>query len=410
MTGGTAAPAAAAALPDTTAATVLGGSLRLPAPAAPTVPGVAQSGSATAASLLPVQKHHPYIHPADPSTLIHATTATAAVTASPPPSPSLSKPPPVISPSSDDEPADIAGIRPQPAPAGTISPQRLYLGVTPAATAPASPAAVIVTIPPRLRQQRHHSESTFVPPESGSDRPIRSSVSHEQDEDNFPDPAAGGIGAEDGGGCDDDDDLGPPAEPHPLPDYLFLAIDRFEELAKQIASYRALDEQIPTQSRLISNLRNRLELDKKELGRRETERRRLGAELDGLHNSFSLSKIVASFQGGVDRRVAEIKTALDAARKAEANVRSQVNVTHLQLGEAIETIEKMTDRNKLLSQWRKELITHLDQAVDELDRHVAAEAEMRSALQLVQSAMALLSFLCGKEGEIPDWFASKLVY
>ncbi|KAI9324503.1 hypothetical protein DFJ73DRAFT_768255 [Zopfochytrium polystomum] len=41
---------------------------------------------------------------------------------------------------------------------------------------------------------------------------------------------------------------------------------------------------------------------------------------------------------------------------------------------------------------------------------MAAETEMKSALQLVQSALALLAFLSGKEGEIPEWFSTKLIY
>ncbi|KAI9342453.1 hypothetical protein DFJ73DRAFT_762145 [Zopfochytrium polystomum] len=70
----------------------------------------------------------------------------------------------------------------------------------------------------------------------------------------------------------------------------------------------------------------------------------------------------------------------------------------------------MTDMNKTLSKWREALSALLDDAVEELDRHMAAETEMKSALQLVQSALALLAFLSGKEGEIPEWFSTKLIY
>lgn len=233
----------------------------------------------------------------------------------------------------------------------------------------------------------------------------------------------------------EEDELGPPDDPHPLPMNLMLSVERFEELSKSISSLRDLDEQIPAQDRLIASLRDRLELDKRELSRREKERRALEHELNSLRSTFSFSSIAATFrQGGLDGHILNVQSALDKTKKSVASVRSQVNITFKRLEHALSEITSMTEKSENLSKWREELALLLDEtfaedkhdlalrlkissckgnfesAVDELDRHIAAEGELKGAAAQVKSALSLLRFLSGKEGDIPDWFTSKLIF
>ncbi|KAI9355440.1 hypothetical protein DFJ73DRAFT_281501 [Zopfochytrium polystomum] len=89
----------------------------------------------------------------------------------------------------------------------------------------------------------------------------------------------------------------------------------------------------------------------------------------------------------------------------------------------------MSHMNKALLLWRKNLANLLDEAfendkddlavrlrisslkcdfasaVDELDRHTAAESELRTALQLVQAALTLLAFLADKDGSLQNYLS-----
>ncbi|KAI9355441.1 hypothetical protein DFJ73DRAFT_281691 [Zopfochytrium polystomum] len=109
-------------------------------------------------------------------------------------------------------------------------------------------------------------------------------------------------------------------------------------MLSRIANFRTLDEKLPAQSRLIENLRNRLELDKRELAKRDKERKRLTQELDNLRYPLSFSSLAAALTGGVERKQAETRIELDRARKSDATVRSQVSITSQKLSDAIEEV------------------------------------------------------------------------
>ncbi|KAJ3317719.1 hypothetical protein HDU76_001074 [Blyttiomyces sp. JEL0837] len=232
----------------------------------------------------------------------------------------------------------------------------------------------------------------------------------------------------------DEDFFAPPSEPHPIPTNILLSIDQYEYLTNSIASLQMLDDQIPNQKRLISNFRDRLELDKREMLKRETERKKREADMEAIQSSFSFTGIAARIRGDIDERTNAVQRDLTLARKAEAKIRGQVNETSKKLMDAIEEITKMDEKHEELTSWRKQLMILLDQTfeddkedqaikiqinsvkgnfvatVDERDRHLAAEAEMKSSLKMIQSALLVLKLVLEKEAEVPDWFRAKLIY
>ncbi|KAJ3394030.1 hypothetical protein HDU84_000529 [Entophlyctis sp. JEL0112] len=94
----------------------------------------------------------------------------------------------------------------------------------------------------------------------------------------------------------------------------------------------------------------------------------------------------------------------------------------------------MDNKNVELAAWRKELSALLDKtfeddksdialrlrimssksnfasALDQLDRHKAAEGELKVAKKLFTAAIAFLKLLEEKDSEIPDWFRAKFIF
>ncbi|KAI9337769.1 hypothetical protein BDR26DRAFT_863518 [Obelidium mucronatum] len=219
-----------------------------------------------------------------------------------------------------------------------------------------------------------------------------------------------------------------------VPQALRTALVEYEPLAEAISANYDLDDKFPSQKRLIANVMNRMEIDKKELTRREDLVKRLLAQRDSLQSPFSFSAIQASIMGNQSDKEQKLKEELLASRNSLEQMRKQVNETSDRLLREINLLESMDERHGQLAKWRKELVQLLDRtfeddkedialrlrimssksnyasAIDQMDRHKAAEGELKVAKKLFTAALTLLKLLEEKDSEIPDWFRAKFIF
>ncbi|KAJ3356796.1 hypothetical protein HDU83_009608 [Entophlyctis luteolus] len=193
------------------------------------------------------------------------------------------------------------------------------------------------------------------------------------------------------------------------------------------------------QKRLIGSIMHRTEIDKKELTLRETRVKNLLAQKDSLNSHFSWS-----FWGNSAEYEQKLRQELLAARNSLEQMKQQMIDTSARLLKEIAVLQSMDNKNVELAAWRKELSALLDktfeddksdialrlrimssksnfasvryqpsskkrlikykpiQALDQLDRHKAAEGELKVAKKLFTAAIAFLKLLEEKDSEIPD--------
>ncbi|KAJ3283828.1 hypothetical protein HDU79_008744 [Rhizoclosmatium sp. JEL0117] len=219
-----------------------------------------------------------------------------------------------------------------------------------------------------------------------------------------------------------------------VPHQLRSALHVYEPLAESIAANYDLDEKLPAQKRLIANIMQRMEIDKKELSRREDNVRKLLDQKNALATQFSFAAIQASFWGNLSEREQKLKEELLESRNSLELMKKQANDTSDRLIREIILLESMDERNVQLSKWRKELQELMDRtfeedkedialrlrilssksnfssALDQMDRHKAAEGELKTAKKLFTAAVTLLRLLEEKDSEIPDWFRAKFIF
>ncbi|KAJ3128036.1 hypothetical protein HK100_009412 [Physocladia obscura] len=219
-----------------------------------------------------------------------------------------------------------------------------------------------------------------------------------------------------------------------MPALLREALVVYYPLAKNIAANRNVDDKLPVQKRLIANIMNRTEIDKKELSRREALVKRLLAQKDSLSSSFSFASIQATLLGNQAECHKKLQEELLTARNSLEKIRKQVNDISDRLLTEIKVLESMDEQHTKLSKWRKELVELMDKtfeedkddialrlrimssksnyasALDQMDRHKAAEGELKVAKKLFSAALTLLNLLVEKDSEIPDWFRAKFIF
>ncbi|KAJ3408291.1 hypothetical protein HDU80_006152 [Chytriomyces hyalinus] len=219
-----------------------------------------------------------------------------------------------------------------------------------------------------------------------------------------------------------------------IPQVLVDALAEYEPLSNSISSNYDLDDKLPVQKKLIATIMQRMEIDKKELSRRDQIVRKLLTQKDALSNQFSFSSIQASFWGNHADKEKQLVNELVATRNSLEQIKKQANETSERLIQEIQTLESMDERNSQLVKWRHQLIALMDKtfeedkedialklrilssksnyasSMDQFDRHKAAEAELKVSKKLFHAAMTLLQLLEDKAGEIPDWFRAKFIF
>ncbi|KAJ3068648.1 hypothetical protein HDU98_008208 [Podochytrium sp. JEL0797] len=178
----------------------------------------------------------------------------------------------------------------------------------------------------------------------------------------------------------------------------------------------------------------RTEIDKREQSRRQDLISKLLAQKDALNTQYTLASIQASIWGNQAEKEQKLRQELLEARNALEQMKQQVNETSDRLIKEINVLESMDERNVKLAKWRKELVELMAQTfeddkddialrlrimssksnyastLDQMDRHKAAESELKTSKKLFSAALTLLNLLQEKDSEIPDWFRTKFIF
>ncbi|KAJ3174894.1 hypothetical protein HK101_010802 [Irineochytrium annulatum] len=187
------------------------------------------------------------------------------------------------------------------------------------------------------------------------------------------------------------------------------------------------------QRRLISNVREVLEIEKKELTRRENERKADEYQLASL-NTVSFSALAAKINGNMAQKVESLKRSIETTRLAEAKVKAQTQATSERLLKAITEIADLEERNKELGSHRKTLRKLLDAAfeddkedesirlqisstkanymaaTDEYDRHLAADAELQMAQKFIDAATLILRVISDQPHAQEEWIVARFIH
>ncbi|KAJ3107809.1 hypothetical protein HDU97_003157 [Phlyctochytrium planicorne] len=201
-----------------------------------------------------------------------------------------------------------------------------------------------------------------------------------------------------------------------LPVHIAPALVKYESLSATIWRLYPFQERIPIQKRFITNVRNRLELEKKELDRRDGERKKYEAQLKSLQ-TLSFTSVAARINGNFDQKMASTVRELEMLKKADEKVRNGIDESSSKLLRALAEAAVLDEKNAEITKVRKELRALLEEVfqgdkedesirlkiislkntlkstLDELDRHVAAEAELKMAVKYMEAAILILKVL-----------------
>ncbi|KAJ3114267.1 hypothetical protein HDU96_002348 [Phlyctochytrium bullatum] len=187
-----------------------------------------------------------------------------------------------------------------------------------------------------------------------------------------------------------------------IPSHIAAVLDKYEVLSSAIWALAPVQDQIPAQKRFITNVRNVLELEKKELSRREAER---------------FSSVLSKLNGNLEQKISQTTREIEALKRAEEKVRKGIQESSEKLLRAVEEAAVLDEKNTDITNLKKQLKTLLDEVfdgdkedesirlkmnsiknnlkatLDELDRHVAAEAELKVAAKYMEAAILILKVL-----------------
>ncbi|KAI8835731.1 hypothetical protein BC829DRAFT_421902 [Chytridium lagenaria] len=197
-----------------------------------------------------------------------------------------------------------------------------------------------------------------------------------------------------------------------IPAHFAAALDKYEVLSSAISALHPIQKQIPIQKRFISNIRNVLELEKRELD----ASKKFEAQLKSLQ-TLSFSSVAAKLNGNLDQRVHQATREIEFLKKAEEKVKKGIEASSEKLLTAVIEAAELDEKSKDVDGLRKELKTlfddvfegdkedesirlkitslrnNLKSTLDELDRHAAAESELKNAVKYMEAAILILKVL-----------------